>query len=391
MRLLQICMFLLSTCFALSPAVGQDAVNEPGLSATKPASGPFVEVDRGFMVPYSVEVPGGRAAIEMVPVPGGTFLLGSPDAEENRSEDEGPQLSVKLPPFWIAKYETSWIEYKYYMSMYQVFKNMASAGKRAVDDSNRVDAVTAPTALYEPSFTFEFGDDDKLPAITMTQFAAKQYTKWLSKLTGQQYRLPTEAEWEYACRAGTTTAYSFGDDPSELADYAWFFENSESGPQEIGQKKPNPWGLHDMHGNVMEWVIDGYQEDGYANRADLTQPIGTLDSVLWPEAEENRIVRGGSWQDDADRLRSAARFPSSDDDWKDQDPNIPLSPWWYTSDPARGVGFRIVRGYESFDNDTMKKFWDIDNEDIQMAVEIRLEEGRGVERAVDQAMAKEIE
>src|SRR5688500_7516777 len=97
----------------------------------------------------------------------------------------------------------------------------------------------------------------------MSQFAARQSTRWLSGISTQSLRLPREAEWEYACRAGTTTAFSFGDDPKQLGDYAWYFENSGEKMNHVAKKKPNPWGLYDMHGNVGEWVLDEYIVDGY--------------------------------------------------------------------------------------------------------------------------------
>ncbi len=361
-----------------------------GFSKTEPAEGPSVEVEGGFLVPYTLTVPGSAVKIEMVPVPGGTFMLGSSEDAAGYVEDEGPPVEVEVGPMWVAKYETSWQEYKLYMSMYQLFKSLESEGLRIVNDSNAVDAVTAPTELYDPTFTFEYGQDLKLPAVTMTQYAAKQYTKWLSKLTGDQYRLPTEAEWEYACRAGSSAAYHFGDDESLLDEYAWYYENADERPHEVGTKKPNPFGLHDMHGNVMEWVIDSYTEDGYASIADKDQPMSLLESVRWPTSFDNRVVRGGSWQDDPEQLRSAARLGSADEDWKVADPNIPLSPWWYTDDPARGIGFRIFRSYQPLDDEQLKKFWEIDDDDIQFDVEMRIEEGRGVQSVIDPALAKEI-
>ncbi len=255
-------------------------------------------------------------------------------------------MKVEVGPMWVAKTETTWKEYKLYMSMYRIFKSLAGAGLRKATAETAVDAVTAPTELYDPSFTFEFGEQPELPAVTMTQYSAKQYTKWLSKLTGDQYRLPTEAEWEFACRAGSDAAYSFGAEASQLGDYAWYADNSDAKPHPVGGKKPNAFGLFDMHGNVMEWTVNGYAETGYEHAKDKKQPMTNLESVLWPDTPENRVVRGGSFQDAADRLRSAARVGSKDEDWKSEDPNVPLSPWWYTSDPARGVGFRIFRSYQ---------------------------------------------
>src|SRR5216684_4351175 len=159
--------------------------------------------------------------------------------------------------------------------------------------------------------SFGMGKDD-YPAISMTQHAANKYCEWLSAKTGQFYRLPTEAEWEYACRAGATTAYSFGDDPAKLGDYAWYEKNSDFKYQKVGRKKPNPWGLHDMHGNVAEWCLDQYQKEYYAT---FPNDKPTLAPVLLPTADRfPNVARGGSWADQPARLRSAARR-GSDKSW----------------------------------------------------------------------------
>ncbi len=395
MRLACVTLVVVVIAFTTADVVWavEDAVkvaSEPGFSKLKPESGPAVEVDGGYLVPYTMQIPGSPVSFEMVPVPGGTFKMGSAAEAEDHAEDEGPQIEVTIGPMWVAKHETSWAEYKLFMSMYKLLKSLQSQGLRQISDSNKVDAITAPTELYDSSFTYEFGQDPDLPAVTMTQYAAKQYTKWLSKLTGQQYRLPTEAEWEYACRAGSVAAYSFGDDKSKLGDFAWYVDNADETPHKVGLKQPNAFGLHDMHGNVMEWTINGHTEDGYAALASKPQPLANVDTITWSETFDNRVVRGGSWQDDAEQLRAAARLASEDEDWKGEDPNFPLSPWWYTDDPARGIGFRVFRSYEPLKDDLITKFWEIDNEDIQMDVDMRLTEGRGVLSPIDPKLAEDI-
>jgi formylglycine-generating enzyme required for sulfatase activity len=293
---------------------------------------------------------------------------------------------------WVAKTETTWREYLLYMEMYTAFTNLASSGKRLVTDENKADAVTAPTELYDATFTYEHGQDPDLPAVTMTQYAAKQYTKWLSKITGHQYRLPTEAEWEFACRGGSKSAYCFGDQESALGDYAWYADNSDEKPHKVALKKPNSFGLHDMHGNVMEWTINQYTEDGYTSLAGKGKAISAIDSVVWPKEVEGRALRGGSWQDFAPECRSSARLGSGvEDEWKEEDPNIPLSPWWFTNDPTRGVGFRIFRSYKPLDDTQIPKFWEIDNETIESNVRNRLRTGRGIQSAVDTKLPSEIQ
>jgi formylglycine-generating enzyme required for sulfatase activity len=374
---------LLVACLTLSATAQELPL---GLTKVQPDQGPYVKTPAGlFMVPYTTNIPGTEIPLSMVPIPGGKFSMGSPASEAGHKADEGPQVEISIQPFWMAKTEISWAQYWTYMNMYPVFKQFEIKNMRIIDGTNVTDAVTAPTELYEPDTTYEYGDDPNMPAVTMTQYAAKQYTKWLSKLTGDQYRLPTEAEWEYACRAGTTTPYHFGDDPSQLSEYAWYKENSEESLPPVGKKKPNPWGLYDMHGSVWEWVLDSYSEEGYqhlADKADLT----AIQAIAWSDVEYPRTVRGGSWDSPAEDLRSAAKLASNDVDWKMTDPNEPKSPWWFTDDPARSVGFRIVRPLKPLPRKEIAKYWEIDNDSVRWAVENRLEERRGVQGVVDEKL-----
>lgn len=355
-----------------------------GLVEDKPESGPFVETDRGFMVPYTLTIPGTKVSFEMIPIPGGTFMLGSSEEEEGREDFEGPQVEVRIEPMWVGKHEVTWKEYKTYMALHDQFKAFESNGIRKITDDREFDVITAPSNLYDPTFTFEAGDGPDQPAVTMTQYAAKQYTKWLSLLTDDFYRLPTEAEWEYACRAGTTTAYSFGDDPSVLGDYAWFDDNSDGIRHDVGLKKPNPWGLYDMHGNVAEWVLDQLTEDGYESIAG-DEALSVKEALQWPEDVYPRTVRGGSWELYPEECRSASRLGSEDEEWKDQDPNIPYSPWWFTTSPSTGVGMRLFRPLSAPESrEDREFFWNADHEDIELDVDYRIDnEGRGARGFVD--------
>jgi formylglycine-generating enzyme required for sulfatase activity len=285
------------------------------------------------MKPYTETIPGSDVEFDMVPIRGGTFVMGSPDDEPDRTEAEGPQRTVEVDPFWMGKCEVTWDEYELWgMGLDKQIRQITRVKSTRYD--LLADAITMPTKPYT-DMTFGMGKEDH-PAICMTQFAAKIYCKWLSAKTGRYYRLPTEAEWEYACRAGTTTAYSFRDDTESLDDYAWHFDNADDEYHPVGEKKPNPWGLFDMHGNVAEWVLDRYSADGYPPAE--AKPI--KDPLLVPTAIYPRVVRGGSWVDDPESLRSAARG-QSDPSWKEQDPQIPQSIWYLTD--AEHVGFRVVR------------------------------------------------
>ncbi len=297
---------------------------------------------------YSAKIPKTGISYNMVAIKGGQFLMGSPAHEKGRDPNEGPQTKVKVSPFWIGKYEVTWDEYEPYMiTPIDRFKNGTRKDFDPAAKYPDVDAVTSPTAPY---VEMSFGMGQKgFPAISMTQHAANKYCEWLSAQTGHFYRLPTEAEWEYACRAGTTTAYSFGDDPAELPKYAWFGTNSNDKYQKVGTKKPNPWGLYDMHGNVMEWTADQFVPD-YFRRL----PAHAANPFVRPQTLYPRSVRGGGWAGDAAQLRSAWRL-GSDPSWEQQDPQLPKSIWYLTDAPW--VGFRLARPLEIPSAEEMYFYW----------------------------------
>jgi sulfatase modifying factor 1 len=389
---------LVQACLAVAAAL----VAVHSLHAAEPApgfvpgdarpagDGPAVQVPGGWMVAYDETIPGTSVTFRMMPVPGGTFRMGSPADEEGRSADEGPTFEVRVEPFWMGRCEVSWAEYRRYMGACDLFKALEATGTRQVTPDNEADAVTAPSNLYDPSTTFTNGEAPELPAVTMTQFAARQYTKWLSGLTGRFYRLPAESEWEHACRAGTSTPWSAGATAADLADAAWFTDNSDDTTHPVGTKKPNPWGLHDMHGNVAEWVVDELVAGGYARQAGLSQPVPAADAITWPKQLYPRVLRGGAYYDETTECRAAARRGSrdaggtpDDPDWKDVDPNFPKSPWWYTEAPALGVGMRVVRPLAEPAVADRRRWWDADLESIASDAADRLQQGRGAKGLVD--------
>jgi formylglycine-generating enzyme required for sulfatase activity len=328
------------------------------------------------MVPYAATIPGTEIKFEMQPIPGGKFKLGSPAGEADRKQDEGPQVEIEVAPLWMGTYEVTWAEYKHYMKMHDLFKKLAQAKLHPITDENKSYVVTAPSNLYDPTFTFQFGEEPRQPAITMSQFAARQYTKWLSGISGVFYRLPTEAEWEYACRAGTTTAYSFGDDAGQLGEHAWFMDNAGESTHLVGEKKANPWGLFDMHGNVAEWVLDEYTEKGYEKLSGKNHRAA--EAVQWPMKLFPRTIRGGSWDDDAAGCRSASRRGTDDDAYREEDPNFPKSPWWFTSGHGLAVGMRIVRPLAPPAEKDRAKFWEADIDQVREDTNQRIDqEGRG--------------
>ena len=294
---------------------------------------------------YKERIPGSNAMLPMVYIESGTFTMGSPKSEKGHFGDEGPQHQASIDGFWMGQFEITW-------DLYNLFVSREIDGNQVLKTTNdevQVDvyAVSGATIPYV-EMSFGMGIDN-YPAICMTQLAAVKFCEWLSAMTGNFYRLPTEAEWEYACRAGTETAYSFGDDSSQLSDYAWYGENSNDKYQKVGTKKANTLGLYDMHGNVAEWTLDQYIPTAYRKRNKLVaNPLEEGEKVY------SKVVRGGSWMDNPNRLRSAARRPSSKK-WKRRDPQIPKSKWWHTDAPF--VGFRVVRPLKTPSEEQQKKYW----------------------------------
>ena len=288
---------------------------------------------------YSQDLPNTKLSIDMVPIPEGIFTMGKKnDISLNFSQNE-----VKISPFWISKYEITWDIYQLFME--QVTFMQDSIFKRG-DEVIEIDGISGPTTPYI-DMSFGMGTEG-FPAVNMTHYAASKFCEWLSSLTGNYYRLPTEAEWEYACRAGTSSDYSFDNSIDSLVRYAWFKKNSNKKYQKVGQKNPNDWGVYDMHGNVSEWTADSYFADIYKKRKKSVNPF---------EFNENKypkVYRGGSWLDDSIKLTSYDRKYSTSSLQK-RDPQIPKSKWWNTDAPF--IGFRIVRPLNTDSDDKKFIFW----------------------------------
>lgn len=280
------------------------------------------QVENSIFEAYTQKIPGTQVTFDMTPIPAGTFQMGNDTSSEN---DQKPAHEVKLDAFWMGTHEVTWDAFELFLDKnYELMISEEPIG-------TIVDGLSRPSLPYL-DMTFGMGKEGK-PAIGMTQYGAIQYCHWLYLKTGIFYRLPTEAEWEYAARAGSAESFFFGNDASELDQYAWTKENSQGITHPVGQKKPNPWGLYDIYGNVHEWTSDQY-DPAYYSRSPKDNPSNPS-IKLYP-----RVIRGGSYQTPAHELTASKRYFSKPD-WKRIDPQIPKSQWWFPEAPF--LGLRLVR------------------------------------------------
>jgi formylglycine-generating enzyme required for sulfatase activity len=305
---------------------------------------------------FTETIPNSTVSFNMKAIPGGSFKIGSPENEQMRNPDEGPQKEVNISPFFMAEIEVTWNEFlAFYDATAAEGRSTDTEGARTEAD---VDAISGPTPPYgQPDQNWGMGTR---PAITMTYQAAETYCQWLSQVTGKKYRLPTEAEWEYAARAGTETPYFFEGQPRDFSQkglfgrlfgkssdlinqYVIYAENSRGRTEEPDAVEPNPLGLKNMLGNVMEYCSDWYAEDAFENL-----PDGAVDPKGPPTGQE-RVIKGGAFRSSVGEVRSASRDYTRSEDWMRTDPQMPKSTWWLSD--CNYVGFRVVC---EFDENTGK-------------------------------------
>lgn len=307
------------------------------LPVTEPVTGEKHEI-------FTESIPGASVSFTMIRIPGGAFRMGSPEHESLRNQDEGPIHEVTLSPFWIGENEVSWNEYEAFLRA--TSSPRRTAGQKAAHQ--QYDAVSRATPPWgAPDQGWGRG---ARPAITMSWYAATVYCAWLSKVTGKKYRLPTEAEWEYSCRGGTTTPYFFrGDatdyttegllnkmfkpDISTIGSYVAYRANSSAQTRLPADVRPNQYGLRNMLGNVAEFCSDYYSSSAYQTGGSEINPAA-------PISGQEHVIRGGSFRSDAKGVRCASRDHTRTNAWLASDPQMPKSLWWYSD--SNDVGFRVV-------------------------------------------------
>lgn len=302
--------------------------------------------------PETQEIPGTSVSFDIVLLPGGSFALGSPTGEPGRDDDEGPQRALTVEAFWMSTTEVT----------HEVFSAFRD---RRLDDNVRADpalpfdadAISRPSPPYEDP-SHGMGGTGR-PATGMTRTAALHFARWLSEKTGRLYRLPTEIEWEYACRAGHDDAFGLGAMSANeteaiqtaMSDRAWFGPNSDGSLRDVGTKTPNAWGVHDLQGNAAEWTLHPYEASLYASLSDTS--ISEREPST--SVRGRGVVRGGAFDDDLHQLRCADRFEETPA-WKRRDPQVPKSRWWNTDSPH--VGIRLVSPEGEWSTADITAYWD---------------------------------
>lgn len=276
---------------------------------------------------YRVDIPGVQVPISMVLVKGGEYVMGN-----NEIEDESPEHPVKIGDIWVSKTEITWQQYEAF-----VFRNKEAEQFISLKEQRDlgIDGITSATTPYV-DMSFGMGKDN-YPAINMTHYAALMYCKWLTAQTGQFYRLPTEAEWEYLCKSGWGDRIP--DDSIAVYDRLEYFK--------VATTKQDDNGLYDILGNVSEWTMDKYDTEFY-RESQFENPWNPPDKLY------SRVTRGGSWQSTQDELTCTSRIPS-ESKWKKRDPQLPKSKWWLTNAPF--VGFRIVKPAIQPKKKEIEKYW----------------------------------
>ncbi|MEN8116969.1 MAG: SUMF1/EgtB/PvdO family nonheme iron enzyme [Bacteroidota bacterium] len=296
------------------------------------------------------KIPETSVSFKMVAVPGGQFKMGSPANEQYRRSDEGPVREVAVDSFWVGEIEVSWNEYLAF------FNATVSQGRKEAEEvDEETDGISGATPPWgAPDQGWGKGSR---PAITMSHHAAETYCRWLTQVTGRKYRLPTEAEWEYAARGGTNTPYFFEGSPKDyesegflkklfgtntevISKYVIYNENSPNKTQPPEIVEANPFGLKNMLGNVAEFCVDYYDPKVYGK-----YPKGVVKNPRGPRNGAEHVVRGGSFRNTAKDLRVTRRDFTRTEAWLVTDPQIPKSIWWYSD--VKSVGFRVVCEYNA--------------------------------------------
>lgn len=282
---------------------------------------------------YQLTLPVFSTPIKMIPVKGGKYLMGN--GSDNAPKDEQPVHEVSIGGFWMSEREITWEQYDAF-----VFRKKEIEQFVAPADLEKL-GITGVTGATTPYVDMSFGmGKDQHPAINMTHYAAIQYCQWLSAQTGEFYRLPTEAEWEYVCKSAHLNQLK----PQELQDYAVFQANYYAN---TASKKADGLGFYDILGNVAEWTMDQYDASFYSKKTN-TDPVN-LPITLYP-----RTARGGHWKQTPDLVTCTSRL-ASNSNWKKRDPQLPKSRWWLTN--ANFVGMRIVKPFIQPSPEEIKKYW----------------------------------